>query len=476
MSDPRRHAPPAPRRLAALLLATLTFGAALPAHAQISPALTALRPIKGISYQPSPSDDCQLQTQYSGVQPCQGLNGYNPTYFDTDFYNTDFALLWGPGTTATPGRNDLATLAAQGINFLHLYNWNAQRDHGSFLDAVAAKNMKVMVPISNYTACLIVGGCQGVQTGSYQNAYNNIQAIFNQVYPNGGTTPHQGIGAWGVFNEYDYNNIDPANVAFAIQAILGLEAAAGIPAANRLPIMVPASNAVNANSQYAWFQTAQALYQAIPNANSSIPPGVLANIAVSFTLQNAQANNVTSYGGVTVGAVPANFWTTRYIATVNPFTSGPTINAYILNANQFQSAFPGAPVAITTPVAQTWSAAWNSLPPLFLSEMGINIGGSGSPGTPQTQATWILSQLQCTNPWAVDPTSTTNGYFLGSNVFEFEYEGANGRWGMFTFPSPLNFTPGTTTSGATYRIDTLSPQPAWTSVKTGFAATAKSCS
>jgi hypothetical protein len=35
---------------------------------------------------------------------------------------------------------------------------------------------------------------------------------------NGGTTPHAGVGVWGIFNEYDYNNIDPANVAFVIQA------------------------------------------------------------------------------------------------------------------------------------------------------------------------------------------------------------------------------------------------------------------
>jgi hypothetical protein len=331
-----------------------------------------------------------------------------------------------------------------------------------------------MVPVSNYSDCLIVVGFQGVGAVIYQNAYNNVAAIFAQVYPNGGAKPHAGIGAWGIYNEYDYNNIDPANVAFTIQAILQLEAAAGVTTADRLPIMVPASNAVNSNSQYAWFRTAQALYQASPNANASIPPGVLANIAVSVALQNAQVNGITAYGGVTVAAVPADFWTTRFIATVNPFTNGPTINAYITSPTQFQSAFPAAPVSITTPVAMTWNAAWNSLPPLFLSEMGINIGGSG--GTPQTQATWILSQLQCTNPWAVDASSTTNGYFIGSNVFEFEYEGANGRWGMFTFPVPPVYTNGTTGGGQTYRIDTLNAQPAWTSVQTGFAATTKSCS
>jgi len=456
------------------LAAAVSF-AACPAAAQISPSLTALRPIKGISYQPSPSDDCQLQTQFKTLPMCTSIGNFNQTYYDTDFYNTDFPLLWGTGQSGT-GRNDLAAMKAQGINFLHLYNWNPQRDHGTFLNAVVANGMKIMIPVSNYTQCLIVGGCQGVApgTGSYQNAYNNIQNIFNQVYPNGGSTPHAAIGAWGVFNEYDYNNIDPKNVAFVIQAILQLEANANIPAANRLPIMVPISNAVNANSQYAWYQVAQAIYQAIPNSNPTIPPGVLANIAVSITLQNAATSNTTSYGGVAVAAVPADFWTTRYIATVNPFTEGPTINNYITSPSQFQSAFPGVNVSVTSPVAQTWNAAWNKLPPLFLSEMGINIGGAG--GTPQGQAAFLLRQLQCTNPWAVDPTSTPQGYFIGTNVFEFEYEGDNGEWGMKVFPNPPVFTTGTTTSGQSYRVDTLNPQPAWNSVLTGFQATAKVCS
>ncbi len=74
-----------------------------------------------------------------------------------------------------------------------------------------------------------------------------------------------------------------------------------------------------------------------------------------------------------------------------------------------------------------------------------------------------------------DPTSTPNGYFLGTNVFEWEYEGDNGEWGMFVFPTPLQVTTAPT-GGGTYRIDTLIAQPAWASVKTGFATTAKSCS
>jgi hypothetical protein len=76
-------------KAAALMCFTLPLlaalgSAALPAAAQIAPALTALRPIKGISYQPSPSDDCQLQTQNNATPPCSTpLNGYNPTYYES---------------------------------------------------------------------------------------------------------------------------------------------------------------------------------------------------------------------------------------------------------------------------------------------------------------------------------------------------------------------------------------------------------
>ena len=87
----------------------------------------------------------------------------------------------------------------------------------------------------------------------------------------------------------------------------------------------------------------------------------------------------------------------------------------------------------------------------------------------------MLKQLQCTIPWAINATSTPQGYFLGTTIFEFLNEDANGRWGMQVFATPASFTPATTTGGATYRVDQLSAQPAWANVATGFKATAKTC-
>ena len=435
------------------------------AWAAIPANLTKLRPIKGVSYQPSPSDDNQQQN----------LGGFNNVYFDSDFDNTDFAALWGKDGTGT-GRQDLATIAAAGINFLHIYNWNPERDHGAFLDASNANGLKLDVPISNFTACLIIGnGCQGVSAASYKTAYDNIKKIFDNIYK-GGTSPHPAAAIWDIFNEYDLEtNIDPQLVVFAIQAILKLEADAGVPVPNQLPFMVPVSNAVRNQADYkaanhtqpAYFQQAETVYLGLNpgKTDKDIPPGIIATVALSTALQTTSTGNKTSYqaandsGPVTVAPIPANFWTTRFIAAVNPFTTGRTVNKYVTDAGQFQSAFPGTTV-------------WNSLPPLFFSEMGIN----RPPGmTAQGQADFISRQLKCTNPWAVDATSTPQGYFLGSVIFEYSYEARNGNWGMFFFTNPLNFTNHTTGGGGTYRVDSLNEQPAWKAVTDGYKETALTC-
>jgi hypothetical protein len=445
--------------------------------APISPSLLALRPVKGVSYQPSPSDDCVWQLQHCGGS----TNG--ATYFDSDFFNTDFVDLWGRDSTGA-GRDDLTTIKDSGVNLLHLYSWNPQRDHGSFLDAVASAGMKTLVPVTNYTACAISGGCQGIApgAGSYSTAFTIIQNTFDQVYINGSTSPHPAVAAWTVFNEYDLNSIDPTSIAFVIQAILQLEEQANIPVTDRLPFLVPVSNAEHtqaAGAQPAYFAQAEALYLAANpgQSDATVPPGLLPVVAVSVALQNAQTAGTTTYQGpadsgpVTVAAMPAEFWSTRHIAAVNPFSDGPTLNRFVTDPGQFQSAWPGKDV---TASGVTWTAAWNALPPLLFTETGINIGGAG--GTPQGQAEFLLRQLECTMPWAADASSTPQGYFLGATVFEFSNEDQNGQWGMFVFPDPLQYTTAQTTAGASYRVDTLNQQPAWASVPTGFAATAKDCS
>ena len=217
--------------VAAVLMAVLVGAVALHASTAVAqstiPAnLTKLRPIKGIAYDPKPSDFFQL------------------AYFDSDFFNSDFTAIWGDDGNAG-SRRDLEVFQDAGLNFLHLYNWNAQRvNHTAFLDAANTRGIKVMVPISNFTAQTIEGvvpDCPTCPLG-YQAAFNLVKGIFDQVYL-GTTTPHPAAAMWGIYNEYDLNKINPVDVAFVVQALLTLEDQAGVPAANRLPITSPVSDA-----------------------------------------------------------------------------------------------------------------------------------------------------------------------------------------------------------------------------------------
>ncbi len=422
----------------------------------IPPHLTSLRPIKGISYQPSASNDPR---DGSGVT------------FDQDYWNTDFPALWG--TDGLPGsREDLDGINSAGLTLLHLYDWNAQRNHTPFLDAVNMKGMKVMVPISNFTASTIVG-TTGCCPSGYQAAFNLVQGIFNQVYLNGSTIPRPAAAMWGVFNEYDLNKIDPVNVVFVMQAILTLENQRNIPAANRLPITAPVSFAVFnrpnrgalSPEQAAAFERAEVQYL---NANpgqgdATIPSSVLAILAIANALQNAQAK--TSYQSpfdstpVTVDAIPADFWRNRFIASANPFNLGPDLHDYLTNPARFQAAFPG-------------TTDFNTLPPLFFAEMGRSQVDSGR--DLQRQARDVLTQINCTHPLAVS-AGTPGGYFLGSIFFQHTFVDASHFEGLaFTGTFTTHTTQGNF-AGQSYRVDDLDPLPVWSSVQTGYANDTATC-
>ena len=425
--------------------------------------LTQLRPIQCIAYDPKPSDFPQ------------------PAYFDSDFFNSDFTALWGDD--GKPGaRKDLTTFAGVRLNMLHLYNWNPQRvNHTAFLDAANQQGLKVMVPINNFTAQTITGttDCPTCPNG-YKAAYNIIKGIFNQVYINGSKTPHPAAAMWGIYNEFDLTGYDPVNVVFVAQAILTLENEAGIPTANRLPITAPVSDAT-------WQHAARqgrppALRAALDRAaqqwlainpgktDSDIPGAVLPIMAVSNTLSDSQ--NRTTYrssfdagGPVVVSAVPSDFWTTRWIASSNPFREGDALVEYLTSPAQFQSAWPG-------------TTAFNTLPPLFFGEMGYSQKDAGGhpPSPPsaavlERQAKVVLGQIQKTAPLARSG-GTPQGYFLGSCFFQhtrvdaswfqaFDFGSFSNRNASSTAPCPA--------CGASWRVDTLNPLPQWNSVKSGYA-------
>jgi len=109
--------------------------------------LTQIRRIKGIAYDPRPSNFEE-----------------NPDnmYFDDDFYNQDFCQLWGNktsvGCSQKPDkfRDDLMTMKNIGVNFIRMYDWNWQRNHEGFLEYAADMGIRVTVPFCN--------GCMATET------------------------------------------------------------------------------------------------------------------------------------------------------------------------------------------------------------------------------------------------------------------------------------------------------------------------
>jgi len=100
-----------------------------------------MRPVKGVNYQPSPSDYNTLPAPF--------------VYGDTDFWNQDFSALWSMvgNQGGEVGRNDVnimsSTLNAtliKGFNYADPNN----RNHKPFLAYCQQHNLKVLVPLSNF--------------------------------------------------------------------------------------------------------------------------------------------------------------------------------------------------------------------------------------------------------------------------------------------------------------------------------------
>jgi len=467
-------------------------------------AIESLRPISGASYDPAPSDD---PLGSNGNVPGGPAANRSFVYEDSDFFNDDFKALWATDSTGT-GRNDLQTMKAAGVNFLHIYNWNPARNHDSFLSTADDDGIKVMIPISNYTASLTDASCCGIPpaTAGFNAAFNNVKAIFNEIYPKGGTTPHRGAKVWDIMNEFDFEQAGPEKVAFIIQSVLSLEQQRGVPLAKQLPFAVPVSFAVRDAQNYradnapqpAIYAQAEAIYKQL-HPGQRPPGGVLAIMALSVAFQNAQTSYKRgSEQAVVVPAFPADFWTTRFIAVVNPFEDGTVTNPYLTDVNAgFQSAFPG-------------TNAWNKLPPMFFGEYGKNRAANV---TTTDQATFVARQMTCVYPLALDTSTLPGQYFLGINAFEFSPVCKNKYWDIFGFtgngnsadplqgpgcdgiaialnntctnpaqtqcanatPQPSTFTMHKTSQGFGYRVDQLVAFPEWTSFINGFQATSVQC-
>lgn len=379
-------------------------------------------PIKGLCYQPAPTD-------YVGNQ------GQGQKYFDTDFFNTDFTGFW---STADGGRGDLTNMADLGINFLHLYDWNAQRDHGSFLQECNRQGIFVAVPFNNsYCANIATWGADGVY------------AIMHEIYKLGsGTTPYAQVAMWTIANEFNQGGgPTPAQIAQLAQIILYAESQLGNSVV--LPISSPTSFA--------------------PADNPGIAPTQELQMAFSQTTSFPATINGQQ---VTIPALPGDFFDTRYIAATNPqnpgaippASSGVTIESWL---PQYAKAFPNTPV--------------------WFSEIGIGVenscngyGPTCAPNQSQ-QAAFTTNQLQ-------NADRVKYPYLLGSCIYEYTPDYQNptdsnnytfsllsdelGKTASVPFTIPTNAPAG---GGETYPVQCLlTSNPVYGAVKSLWDSSGKS--
>jgi hypothetical protein len=388
-----------------------------------------LRPIRGMSYDPKPSDYCQINQPLK----CDG-DPATHLYFDTDFANDDFKGLWSsdnPGGTGS-GRGDLEKMANDtNINFLHLYNWTAPtfRHHINFLNECSRLGIRVALPISNFTLQCIQGrqGCIDAIGGGDPVAFakQNIKNILSEVITNG--KPHEAIAMWLIGNEPDNpepgagypNGLMPV-VATAIQFLLEAEKELGVVAdGNKLPISVPLTFG---------------LYGAPP-----LEPGIVKTKELIDAINN---NPMT-----------APVLATRFVVALNPFNKRDFMEPYL--ATTFPDNVPNVA--------------------LWLGEYGFSSFDSG--GETQ-QAQIVKAQLELCESLITNPTPTTNpdDYFLGCSYFEWLNEdwkgGAEATWGALKFDGTqegTGRTVGVPTNGAAdYPIDTLVEKPVYDSIKQVF--------
>lgn len=233
-----------------LVIAVASEASAAPVYSRSGPWWARIpRPLFSMAYTPEPSD-------YGAAFTCRFPDGCK--YFDSDFYNSDFNLLWGAS-----GRNDLGTLHDIHANNVHLYDWSTCRNHSSFLDYANRNAITVWVPFSNFNV---------------ENPFDparkvNIENIFREIYGldqtnNGRKTPAAGAVIWGIGNEFDINQFPASNVAQVAKIIVDLENVAGITDDNKLVFTSPVSFAALAGKPAAIQQILQ-LQQAFINAGLS---------------------------------------------------------------------------------------------------------------------------------------------------------------------------------------------------------------
>lgn len=353
-----------------------------------------LRPLKGVIYKPAPSD-------YDGTG-----EGF---YYDSDFTNDDFKRLWGPS-----GRDDIGKLAAAGVNFLHIYDWNqpvSGRTHTNFLNYCAQKRVSIAVPISAWYV-------QQVQKNAAPAWW--FDAFVAEVHtvspidaipgvPNG--KRHPAVVMWTIGNEFDKGSLGQTadGIAKTAKAIIDAEKRAGIPASEQLAITSPVSFVIR---------------------------GATGVEGADATLQLRQAFEANGIG---------REFESRFIASINSFNPGSDLGLWA------STRFPQ--------VTQHM--------PFCLFELGKEIGRDVK--TEDEQGAFYAAQLA-----AVLPLAKGSGPYLGQCIFSTVDEpwkgGTEATFGIYRIDEPGGDGWGGTTTGEGYPIDRLVEKPAFASMRKAYTA------
>jgi hypothetical protein len=401
--------------------------------------ISRLGQIKGMAYEPTPSD-----VLCKGVGP----NNYDPNQgrdFDMDYFNDDYAQLWGP-----TGRDDLLNIRDQNVNLVRIYNWtgnenggHTMRNHIPYLDRCQQLGLGTMVAFSNYNATI-----------SGTKAQNTANSMVNEIAGNGAL--HTAAKMWQVTNEFELtDNIRAEDVARLVEYIVRAEESAGITAdANKIPIVVGVSTAVKYGVPGQSMGMIQALRCAFVTGGT-LPDGTVVR-------GNPYLND-------------RNVWTERFVIGIQSFQFLDEIENFVKGM---------------------W-AKYESEVPILLTEHGFNSVSAAKSGPPypgnggthdvDNQAKIVARQManinalckqysilrgMCFFQWLNTYYKCgifENGRAIYSNTCT---EGNFGqiKWNDFGAPQPTPKKFGKTRKGQPYPIDDALPKsPVFDAVKSGFA-------
>ncbi len=361
-------------------------------------------------------------------------------YFDSDFANGDFSLLWGPS-----GRNDLKTIQNFGMNFIALYDWSGGfcRNHSPFLNQAQNDHLMVTIPISDFN----------VQTVFDPTTRSNILSILYQAYglnPDGSGSPqiNPAVSMWRIGNEVELHHIPLSNAAEVAKVILNFEADKHIPDSQKLVF------------------TSDVDFGAL----RSQPPGIAQMLALQKAFSDAGLSDI---------------WHTRFIASINTKNEAPFIDNYIKNVFPQQGDF-----------------SEGSRLPLFFSEYGLDskeaceyvrdalhqrLDCNSIDDQNKAQAEYEKAEFQTAA--ALAQTPPTSKYFYGFAIFQWQdafwkcpNEYTKGKTGCTESLFGIQTVGGQTTTGnipggpcglrpATYPVNKFDPKPVFTEIPGAITTT-----